>query len=787
MTGGSDKPSNVGRQVYPKSEHRFSKAKMGMTYHDSQPDFPMPDEAPRGAPNVVVVLLDDVGYGWPSVCGGLVRMPTAERLAHQGLTYCQFHTTGLCAPTRAALLTGRNHHSVSTGIVQEMATGFPGYCGILPRSCATIAQVLSPNGYATGWWGKNHNTPDNHTSPAGPFTHWPTSLGFDYFYGFTGGETDQFYPALFRNTVPVAAPTTPDEGYHLTTDLAEDCIAWMRTQKAIAPDRPLFMHFAPGAAHGPHQPPLEWRGRNAGRFDMGWDRYREVVLARQLEMGVVAPGTRLTGRPTAIPAWDDFSADERRLFQRQAENFADFLEHTDCEVGRLVQSLEEMGQLENTLFIYILGDNGSSAEGSMRGTLSELAAMQGIEPPVETSLSRIDEIGLPGTSPHFAVGWAWAGDTPFQWVKQVASHFGGTRNGMIISWPDWIADTGSKRFQFHHVIDVAPTILEVIGIAEPTMVGGVTQKPLEGVSMAYTFDRANADANSARTTQYFEMLGNRAIYHEGWIASCRHGRLPWVTKGTSDFADDRWELYDLEEDFSQSEDLAASQPEKLRDLQERFLIEAGRHDVLPLDDRFAERMDATLRPSFFAGRKEITLFPGMGRLPEGSAPKTANINHAMDVFAEIPEDGAEGVLVCLGGDTAGWSLFVDGDRLRYHYNWFTLERYDVIADSPLPRGRAVLRMEFECETPEAPGGPAVVRLFQDGRLVGQGRIGKQVPGRFGFESLDVGEDTMSPVYAGYRERLPFRFTGRIERIGLHLGEATERTTEELIARHVQDY
>jgi arylsulfatase A-like enzyme len=782
-----NKPKSVRREVYPKPEHRFPNAKVGMTHRESEPDFPRLDEAPAGAPNVVVVLLDDVGYGLPSAYGGLVRMPTAERLARQGLTYCQFHTTALCAPTRAALLTGRNHHSVSTGVVQEMATGFPGYCGLLPRSCATIAQLLSPNGYATGWWGKNHNTPDSHTSAAGPFTHWPTRLGFDYFYGFMGGETDQFYPALFRNMNPVDAPARPAEGYHLTTDLADDCIAWMRTQKAIAPHRPFLVHFAPGAAHGPHQPPLAWRGRNAGRFDMGWDRYREMVLARQLEMGVVAPGTRLTARPAEIPSWDSLGEDERRLFQRQVENFADFLEHTDYEVGRLMESLEETGQLQNTLFIYILGDNGSSAEGSLRGTISELAAMQGIEPPIEASLGRIDEIGLPGTSPHFAVGWAWAGDTPFQWVKQVASHFGGTRNGMIISWPAWIADVGSTRFQFHHVIDVAPTILDVIGIAEPTMVDGVTQKPIEGVSLAYTFDRANANAESARTTQYFEMVGNRAIYHEGWIASCRHGRLPWVTKGTADFADDRWELYNIEEDFSQSEDLAASHPEKLRELQDRFLVEAGRHDVLPLDDRFAERMDATLRPSLFAGRKEITLFRGMGRLPEGSAPKTTNVNHAIEVVAEIPENGAEGVLVCLGGDSAGWSLFVEGDRLRYHYNWFTIERYDVIADAPLPRGRVGLRMELECETPETPGGPAVVRLFYDGRPVGEGRVEKQVPGRFGFESLDVGEDTMSPVYPGYRERLPFRFTGGIERVDLHLGDAAERTTEELVERHLQDY
>jgi arylsulfatase len=758
-----------------------------MTHRDSEPDFPTLDEAPAGSPNVVIVLLDDVGYGWPSVCGGLVRMPAAERLARQGLTYCQFHTTALCAPTRAALLTGRNHHSVSTGVVQEMATGYPGYSGLLPKSCATLAKILSLNGYATGWWGKNHNTPDSHTSPAGPFTHWPTGLGFDYFYGFMGGETDQFYPALVRNTNPVGPPARPEEGYHLTTDLADDCIGWMRTQKAIAPGRPLFVHFAPGAAHGPHQPPLSWRGRNAGRFDMGWDRYRDAVLARQLEMGVVAPGTRLTPRPAEIPAWDSLSPDQQRLFQRQVENFADFLEHTDDEVGRLVRALEEMGQLENTLFIYILGDNGSSAEGSLDGTINELAAMQGIQPPIEASLERIDEIGLPGTSPHFAVGWAWAGDAPFQWVKQVASHFGGTRNGMIVSWPAWIADVGTTRFQFHHVVDVVPTILDVIGVAEPAMVDGVAQKPIEGVSMAYTFDRANANADSARTTQYFEMLGNRALYHEGWIASCRHGRLPWVTRGTADFAQDRWELYDITADFSQSEDLAAKHPEKLRELQDRFLVEAGRHDVLPLDDRFVERLDATLRPGLFDGRHEITLLPGMGRLPEGSAPKTNNVDHAIDVIAEIPEQGAEGVLVCLGGDSAGWSLFVEGDRLRYHYNWFTLERYDVVADSPLPRGRVRLRLELECKTPGTPGGPAVVHLFQDGLLVGRGQIDRQVPGRFGFESLDVGEDTMSPVYPGYRQRLPFRFTGRIERVQLHLGEPADRTVEELVQRHLQDY
>ena len=783
----TDEPKSIRREVYPRPEYRFPKAKIGLTFRESSPDFPPMQKAPPHAPNVVLVLLDDVGYAWPSVCGGRVRMPTAERLAGEGLTYCQFHTTGLCAPTRAALLTGRNHHSVSTGVVQEMATGYPGYCGILPRSCATVAELLAPNGYATGWWGKNHNTPDAHTSAAGPFTSWPTARGFDYFYGFNGGETDQFYPSLFRNTTPVDAPRLPEQGYHLTTDLADDCIGWMRTQKAIAPERPFFIHFAPGAAHGPHQPPPAWRGRNAGRFDMGWDRLREDVLARQLELGVVAPGTHLTARPPQIPAWDAFGPDAQRLFKRQAENFADFLEHTDYEIGRLVSCLEELGQLEDTLFIYILGDNGSSAEGSLLGSISELAAMQGIEPPIEASLARIDELGLPGTSPHFAVGWAWAGDAPFQWVKQVASHFGGTRNGMIVSWPAWIADKGAKRFQFHHVIDVVPTILDAVGISEPVSVNGVAQKPIEGVSMAYTFDRANADAKSTRGTQYFEMLGNRALYHQGWIASCRHGRLPWVTAGTADFADDVWELYNLEDDFSQAEDLAARHPQKLRELQDLFMVEVGKYDVLPLDDRFAERLDAALRPSHFSGRTDLTLLPGMVRLPEGSAPKLANVDHVIEAAVEIPDDGAEGVIICLGGDSAGWSLFVDGDRLRYHYNWFTLERTEVVADAPIPRGKSRVRLEFTCEAPGKNGGPARVRLFHGDTQVGEGRIAHQVPGRFGFESLDVGEDKMSPVSPAYRARLPFRFTGRIEKVELHLGEGAERTTEELIERHLQDY
>jgi arylsulfatase len=770
-------PQRVGRNVYPQPEYRFPDVKVGLTYKDSATDFPKPQQAPEGAPNILLVLLDDVGFGWPSAFGGLVRMPTAERLAENGLKYNQFHTTALCSPTRAALLTGRNHHTVHSGVIGELATGFPGYDGIVPKSCATVAELLKQNAYATGWWGKNHNVPDNQTSEAGPFDNWPTNLGFDYFYGFIGGETDQFFPALYRGTRAVPIPGKAEDGYQLTRDLADDCIDWMRRQKAIAPDRPLFTYFSTGAAHAPHHPPLDWRGRNKGRFDMGWDKYREEIWKRQLEMGVIPEGTKLTPRPKEIPAWDDHTEEQKRFMARQAENFADFLEHTDYEVGRLVDALEEMGELENTLVIYIIGDNGSSAEGTLAGTLNEIMTLNGFQPTFEQMLHRIDEIGLPGTSPHYAVGWAWAGDTPFQWTKQVASHFGGTRNGTIISWPKRIKDTGKVRSQFHHVIDVAPTILEVVGIAEPTMVNGVSQKPIEGVSMAYSFAKENAKAPSKRYTQYFEMFGNRALYHDGWIACCRHGRLPWHNVGSADFGEDTWELYHVAEDFSEGEDLAAKHPDKLRELQDLFFAEAAHYNVLPLDDRFIERADLTLRPSFFYGRKHVTFYPGMVRLPEGSAPKMNNVTHTITVDAEVPQGGAEGVLVCLGGDTGGWSLYVQDGKLVYHYNWFDVERYEVVSTAPVPKGKVELKCEFANET-EVPGGPATVRLFIDGQAVGEGKIEKQVRARFSVESLDVGLDACSPVSKAYADKRPFAFTGTIDKVRFDFGDSNELSPEE---------
>jgi len=777
-------PVKVDRNVYPRPEYRFPDVKIGLTYKDSVADFPKPLEAPEGAPNILLVLLDDVGFGWPSAFGGLVRMPTAERLAKNGLKYNQFHTTALCSPTRAALLTGRNHHSAHSGNIGELATGFPGYDGIIPQSCATVAEILHENGYATAWWGKNHNIPDNQTSEAGPFDNWPTSRGFDYFYGFIGGETDQFYPGLYRGTRAVPVPGKPQDGYQLTRDLANDCIDWMRRQKSIAPNRPIFAYFSTGAAHAPHHPPLDWRGKNKGRFDMGWDKYREETWKRQLELGVIPKGTTNTPRPKEIPAWEGHTPEQKHLMARQAENYADFLEHCDFEVGRLVDALEEMDELENTLVIYISGDNGSSAEGSLTGILNEMQGINGYLPTFEQLLPRIDDIGMPGTSPHYAVGWAWAGDTPFQWTKQIASHFGGVRNGTIMSWPKRIKDTGELRSQFHHSIDILPTILEVVGINAPSMANGVAQKPIEGVSMAYTFAAENAGLPSRRYTQYFEMFGNRALYHEGWIACCRHGRLPWIMAGSADFSVDKWELYNITDDFSEGVDLAAKNPVKLRELQDLFMAEAAKYNVLPLDDRFIERADVTLRPSYFYGRKSITFYPGMVRLPEGSAPKTHNVTHTITANAEIPAGGAEGVLVCLGGDTAGWSFYVQDNKLVYHYNWFDVERFEAVSTIPVPKGKVELKCEFINDT-KIPGGSATVRLFINGKAAGQGKIPKQVRGRFSLETLDVGMDTLSPVSKSYADKRPFAFTGTIEKVRFDFGDGTDQSPAEKLEQHIK--
>lgn len=772
-------PVEVVRETYPRPEWRYPNGRIGTTYADSVADFPPPLTAPEHAPNVLLVLLDDVGFGWSSAFGGLVRMPTADRIADHGLKYNQFHTTALCSPTRAALLTGRNHHTAHSGNIGELATGFPGYDGIIPKSCGTVAKVLSDNGYATAWFGKNHNVPDNMTSDAGPFANWPTQMGFDYFYGFIGGETNQFYPGLYRGTTPVPVPDTPENGYQLTRDLADDCIGWVNRQKGIAPDRPVFAYFAPGAAHAPHHPPLDWRGRNEGRFDMGWDAYREQVWQQQLAEGIIPEGTALTPRPKEIPAWDDHTDEQKRLLARQAENYADFLEHADHEVGRVVDAFDALGELDNTLIIYIIGDNGSSAEGTLTGLLNEMVGLDGNAGEFDKLLPQIDRWGLPGTAPHYAVGWAWAGDTPFQWTKQIASHFGGTRNGMLVSWPSMIDSHGELRSQFHHVIDVMPTLLEVAGITEPISIDGVTQKPIEGTSMAYTFGAGTEDAPSTRITQYFEMFGHRALYHDGWIASCRHGRLPWINIGSASFDDDVWELYDLRNDFSQGRDLAADDPAKLRLLQDLFMQEAATHNVLPLDDRFIERGDPRLRPSYFYGRDVVTFRSGMVRLPEGSAPKTTNVDHTVTVEATVPVGGSEGVLICVGGDGGGWSLHVQDGRLVYHYNWFDMERTEIVSDDEVAPGSHRLQYSFENET-TTPGEAAIVRLFVDDVQVAKGRVPRQNRARFGAGCLDVGCYSLSPISDRYPAGQPgFRFTGSIDQVTLRFaGRVNDITPKE---------
>ncbi|HEY7062473.1 MAG TPA: arylsulfatase [Chloroflexota bacterium] len=780
MPQDNEFPVKATAEHLPEPEWTFPNAEVGLYATESTADFPPVKTAPEGSPNVLLVLLDDVGFGWPSVQGGLVRMPTAERIKANGLHYNQFHTTALCSPTRAALLTGRNHHTVAAGVIQELATGYPGYCGIIPKSCATFAELLKQHGYTSAWFGKNHNVPDNLTSPAGPFDNWPTNQGFDYFYGFIAGETDQFYPSLIRNTTPVQAPKRPEEGYQLTRDLADECIGWIRQQKAIAPERPYLAYFSTGAAHAPHQPPLDWRGKNAGRFDMGWDKYREIVHETQLKEGIIPPGSKLTPRPAQIPAWDSHNEQEQKLFARQAENYADFLEHADYEVGRVVDAIEAMGDLENTLIIYILGDNGSSGEGSLVGTPNEIMNLNGMQPTLEDSIKQMDNWGMPGTSPHYAVGWAWAGDTPFQWTKQVASHFGGTRNGMIISWPKVITERGVMRSQFHHSIDVLPTLLEVVGVAEPVDVNGHPQRPIEGVSFAYTFTPAGASAPSRRKQQYFEMFGNRALYRDGWMACCRHGRLPWETSGSASWDDDQWELYNIADDFSQAVDLAAQEPKKLRELQDLFMADAARYNVLPLDDRFAERLDVTLRPSFFAHRDKVTFYPGMVRLPEGSGPKTIGVHHTITAPIEVPEGGAEGVIIALGGDAAGWSLFLWEGKARYHYNFFNIERYDVTSTEQLTPGKHTIKVEFTPDSLDA-GAPATVKLLVDDAPCGEARITRQVPERCGTETMDIGMDCVSPVCPDYEQKGLFPFTGTIESVTLEFGDGHQPTGHERLA------
>jgi arylsulfatase len=737
------------------------KGKVGLTYKDSQPDFPQPIKAPANAPNVLLVILDDVGFGQASTFGGPVDTPNLTRLAERGLRYNQFHTTALCSPTRAALLTGRNHHSVNTGVVEELATGYPGYTTILPKSAATVAEILRQNGYNTAAFGKWHNTPDFETSAAGPFDRWPTGLGFEYYYGFLGGDTNQWSPALVENTKRVDKPNKPD--YHLTPDLVDHAIAWIRNQQSIAPEKPFFAYLATGATHAPHHAPKEWIDKYKGKFDQGWDKLREETFARQKQLGVIPANTKLTPRPQELPAWDSLSAEQQKLYAHMAEVFAGFLAHTDYEVGRLINAVDQLGELDNTLVIYVVGDNGASAEGGLTGSVNELQVFNAVPENLQQLLAAYDDLGSPKTFNHFPAAWAWAVNTPFQWTKQIASHFGGTRNPLVISWGAKIKDQGGIRSQFHHVIDIAPTILEVARITTPKEVNGVKQQPIEGTSLVYTFDQA--DAPSHRKTQYFEMLGNRAIYDESWIAAARHGRLPWERTVKGSFDTDEWELYNIAEDFSEAKNLANENPEKLEKLQKLFLKEAQKHNVLPLDDRIGERFDVKIRPSLTRGRTTFTYYPGTVGIPEGSAPNLKNRSFTITANVEIPENGAEGVLLTQGGRFAGWSFFLEDGKPTYAYNYANTARYIIQSREKLPAGKSTIRFNFDYDGGVGAGG--IGKLFINDRQAAEGRVDKTIAYRLALdETFDVGRDTGTPVVDTYQ--VPFSFTGNLQQVSLEL-------------------
>ncbi|WP_026603397.1 arylsulfatase [Methylomonas sp. 11b] len=718
-------------------------------------------KAPANAPNVLLVLLDDLGFAGTSSFGGPVTTPTFEQIANEGLRYNNFHTNALCSPTRAAIKSGRNHHVNNMGGIIEIGTAFPGNTGQIPNSVAPVAEMLRLNGYATAAFGKWHETAAWEASMAGPFDRWPTRQGFDKFYGFLGGETNQWAPFIYDGTKPVELPNDPN--YHFMTDMTDQAVAWIKYQKALTPDKPFFTYFAPGAVHAPHHVPKDWIARWQGKFDQGWDKLREEILARQIQRGVVPAGTQLAPRPEAIPAWDTLSADEKRLYTRQMEVFAAFVEMADHEVGRLLKAVEDTGQLDNTLVLFVYGDNGTSAEGGRNGMFNEYTFFNGVPEQVADMLKHLDQWGGPETYPHMAAGWAVALDTPYQWTKQVASDHGGTKVGMAVRWPKGIKAKGEQRTQFHHVIDIAPTILEAAGLPEPKSVNGVKQWPMDGVSMAYSFD--DAKAKERHTTQYFEMFGNRAIYHEGWFARTIH-RAPWEMQPRRPLADDIWELYDTRSDFSLTHDLAAQNPKKLKELQALFLKEAKKNKVLPIDDRSIERMNAELagRPDLMAGRTSLTLAEGMSGMSENAFINVKNKSKTITAELDIPEGGANGVVAAQGGRFGGWCLYLKDGKPTYTYNFLNLNHYTISSPEALPKGKNKLVFEFAYDSGGL-GKGGTGTLSVDGRKLAEGRIDKTQLMIFSAdETADVGIDDATPVVAGIGQGAQTRFTGKIEKV-----------------------
>src|SRR5688572_24580389 len=733
-------------------------------------------KAPAGAPNVLIVLIDDMGFGMSSAFGGPIQMPTVERLADQGLRYNHFHTTALCSPTRAALLSGRNHHMNNMAGITEIATAFPGSTGSRPNNVAPVAEMLRLNGYSTGFFGKNHETAAWEVSPSGPTDRWPTRSGFDKFYGFIGGETNQWAPLLYDGLTQVEL--RKDINYHFMTDMTNQAMAWMRYQKSLTPDKPFFMYFAPGAVHAPHHVPKEWISKYKGKFDGGWDQFREETLARQIKLGVVPDGTKLAPKPEGIKDWDKLTDDEKKLFTRQMEVYAAFGEHTDMEIGRLIQAIEQTGQIDNTLIFYIIGDNGTSAEGGMNGLFNEMTYVNGVPETVEDVLKHYDDLGGPMSYPHMAAGWAVAGDTPFTWTKQVASSFGGTRNPMIVHWPKRIKAKGEVRAQFHHVIDIAPTILEAAELPEPKVVNGTEQAPIQGVSMVYTF--ANAKATSRHYAQYFEIMGNRGIYADGWLAGTIH-RAPWEMKPRAALLDDKWELYDTRNDFSLVNNLASKSPVKLKELQELFLKEAVKNHVLPIDDRVIERTNAATagRPDLMGGRTSLTVYEGMTGMSENVFINTKNRSHSVTADVDIPQGGANGVMLAQAGRFGGWSLYMKDGKPTYTYNFLGLQRFTVASSQSLATGKATIRYEFASDGPGM-GKGGIGTILVNGQKVAEGRIERtQCCVYSADEGADVGTDDGTPVTEDYKEGNN-RFTGKIHNITIDLKDmkAADRQEEE---------
>jgi arylsulfatase len=745
----------------PRPDFRFT-GQVGRTFKDSDPaQFPQPVPPPEGAPNIVLILLDDVGFGQFSTFGGGVPSPTMDRLAKEGVRYNRFHTTALCSPTRAALITGRNHHSTSFAGITELATGYDGYCCVLPKNCGTVGEVLRQNGYMTAWIGKNHNTPTWETSPIGPFERWANGLGFDYFYGFNAGDMSHWHPVLYENHNLVPASDDPD--YHLTEDLADKAIEWMRRSKSIAPDKPFFLYVAPGATHAPHQAPKDWIDKFKGQFDDGWDAYREKTLERQKKLGVVPSDTQLTERSKGLPAWDGLNADQKRLYARMMECFAGYGAQVDEAMGRVVDAVKELPDADNTIILYIAGDNGSSAEGGLEGSLNENLFFNGFPEKWEDNLKAIDELGGPKHFNHFPSSWAHAMNTPFQWTKQVASHFGGTRNPLIISWPKGIKDKGGLRDQFLHVIDIVPTLYEWAGVTAPIELNGVPQKPIEGISFAFTAD--DAKAPSKRQTQYFELGVNRGLYHNGWMASAP-SFVPWApTRDENWNPDDAiWELYKIDEDFSQARDLAKDNPKKLRELQDLWWAEASKYSVLPLDWRATIRMNAEAmgRPNPVGKRTKAVYYEGMTALPGAACLPMLNKSWSIKAEVDLPDDRASGMIVTQGGSEGGYGLYLRDGKPVFVYNYLSFARPTFTGDAALPAGKTVIEVDFKYDG-GGMGKGGEITLKASGKKVASGRIEHSVPIQFAiFEGLDIGLDNGSPV--DWTDKLPFKFTGKIEKV-----------------------